>query len=134
MFCAFEGPPKVLRLHGKGHVVQSHDPEFAELVEGFSPTPEFREILRSVIVVDITRIGDSCGFVVPRMDLVEERQQLVHWGRHQDTAQGEGWKDKYLFANNQESIDGLTGLDFPDGDPDMTEEQARKLSSAGKSL
>jgi hypothetical protein len=134
MFCAFDGPPKILRLHGQGRVVQQHDAEFDELVEGFAPTPEILEILRSVIVIEFQRIADSCGFVVPRMELVEERQQLVQWGSHKATEWGDGWKDKYVAANNLQSIDGLTGLDAPEDDSGVTGEQAQKLSSSGKSL
>src|SRR5690349_17540333 len=89
MFCAFDGAPKVLRLHGTGRVVQAHDPAFADLVQAFAPSEELLGILRSVIVVEVTRIADSCGFVVPKMALVEEREQLVRWGEHQEATNGE---------------------------------------------
>src|SRR5881392_818285 len=41
MLCAFQGPPRILRLHGRGEVVQAADPRFAELFEraGFEPYP-----------------------------------------------------------------------------------------------
>ncbi|MGC4108196.1 MAG: hypothetical protein QM753_17870 [Thermomicrobiales bacterium] len=55
-------------------------------------------------------------------------------GEHQEAANGDGWKEKYFFANNQESIDGLAGLDFPDGDPVLTDREQKKLTSAGKAL
>ena len=134
MFCAFTGAPKVLRLHGRGRVVQTHDPEFPHLVAAFAPPDDLLGILRSVIVIELTRIADSCGFVVPRMELVEERQQLVRWSEHQSERSGDGWKDKYLYANNQHSIDGLVGLDFPTGDPELTDAETRRYSSSGKSL
>lgn len=134
MFCAFDGAPKVLRLHGRGRVVQARDPGFAELVAAFAPSEALLGILRSVILVEITRIADSCGFVVPKMALVEEREQLVRWGRHQAAQHGDGWQEKYVFANNRKSIDGLTGLDFPDGDPALDEREQKTLSSAGRSL
>ncbi len=134
MFCAFDGPPKVHRLHGKGRVVQAHDDGFAEIVAGFDPSDDILGILRSVILVDISRIGDSCGFVVPRMELVEERTQLVEYGEHRAKENGAGWKEKYLRANNQQGLDGLVGLDFPDGDNELTDVEARHLSSTGKSL
>ena len=134
MFCAFEGPPKVVRLHGQGRVVQEHDPEFEDLVAGFAPSPEMLEILRSVIVVDIARIGDSCGFVVPRMTFVEERDQLVQWGRQRASREGDGWKQKYLAANNQQSLDGLPGIDIADESMDLTETEKSRFSSTGKAL
>ncbi len=133
MFCAFDGPPKVLRLHGKGRVVQAHDDGFAEIVAGFDPSDAILGILRSVILVDISRIGDSCGFVVPRMELVGERTHFVEYGEHWAKENGADWK-KYLRTNNQQSLDGLVGLDFPDGDNELTDVEARRLSSTGKSL
>jgi len=65
---------------------------------------------------------------------VEEREQLVRWGEHQAAQHGDRWQEKYVFANNRESIDGLTGLDFPDGDPPLDEREQKTLSSAGRSL
>src|SRR4051795_8422288 len=39
MLCAFEGPPRILRLHGTGEVVLAGEPRFAEVMEqwGFAP-------------------------------------------------------------------------------------------------
>ena len=134
MFCAFNGPPKVLRLYGRGRVIQANAPEFERIVALFEPSDEALGILRSVILVDIDRIGDSCGFVVPKMGLVEQRDQLVRWGEHQAEVHGDGWKSKYLQANNLESIDGLDGLNL-DSIPDPVEDaDAAKLSSVGKAL
>src|ERR671939_2128419 len=63
MFCAFEGPPKILRLHGRGEVVTPDDERFGELLarcefEELGP-PEAR---RAVVVVHVNRIADSCGY------------------------------------------------------------------------
>src|SRR3954452_7822029 len=63
MFCAFEGPPKVVRLHGIGRPVQQGDEGFAELLATFEVLHEQRRAVRSVITVDVERVGDSCGFV-----------------------------------------------------------------------
>lgn len=134
MFCAFDGPPKVIRLHGTGRVVQAHEPEFADLVAAFAPNAEILRILRSVIVVEVSRIADSCGFVVPRMALVEERQQLFAWGDTKERTLGDGWKAKYIATNNQASIDGLAALASADGATDITERETRALSSDGKAL
>ncbi len=92
MFCAFNGPPKVLRLHGKGCVMQPGDSEFDDLVAAFTPSDDILALLRAVIVIDITRISDSCGFVVPRMELIEERDQLFRHGEQKALKQGPDWK------------------------------------------
>jgi hypothetical protein len=131
MFCAFEGAPKIIRFHGKGRVVESGMPEFDDLLAGFPLNDDLRLVLRSVIVVDVTRVGDSCGFVVPRMDFVEERQQLFRWAENKEEAEGEDWRLKYRQKNNLRSIDALPGLDLPE--PSEEEDLAR-FSSVGRAL
>ena len=79
MFCAFEGPPKVVRLHGAGEVIERGSDGFDELVELFNPSDAYRPLLRSFVRIEVSRISDSCGFVVPRMDFVAERDQLPKW-------------------------------------------------------
>ena len=79
MFCAFEGAPKIVRLHGVGRPVQQNDEGFDELLATFDVSDEQRRAVRSVITVEVTRVGDSCGFVVPRMDYVGERDQLYRY-------------------------------------------------------
>ena len=73
LFCAFEGRPLILRLHGKGRVVEPGDAEWDELIAEF---PEYPGV-RSVIVVDVERIADSCGFAVPLYEYQGERSQLI---------------------------------------------------------
>ncbi len=131
MFCAFDGPPKVLRLHGQGRVVQPGDAEFPELLNAFDVTPELELTLRSIIVVDVTKISDSCGFVVPKMEFVEERRQLYRWAEHQQRGHGESWKTKFAAYNNLTSLDGLPGLDSV---VQHDAQEAARLSSRGKAL
>jgi hypothetical protein len=131
MFCAFEGPPKILRLHGRGRVVQRTDPGFDELRARFRSSEEIDAVLRSIVVIEVDRIADSCGFVVPRMNLVEERAHLFRWAEHKQQEGGEGWALKYQQANNLTSIDGLAGLELPEPLPD---EDAQRYSSAGRAL
>ena len=119
MFCAFEGPPKIVRLHGRGRVVQRDQPESDTVLTAFEPNTEIMEVLRSIIVVEVTRITDSCGFVVPRMAFIEDRQQLFRWADVQRRKNGAGWKQDYARANNRVSIDGLAGLDVLE---ELTEE------------
>lgn len=102
MFCAFEGAPKVLRLHGQGRVVEPHEEEFAGLQENF---PVY-EGTRAVILVEVTRITDSCGYGVPLLTYQQQRTQLPAWCHKRGS---EGLKI-YRQEKNRRSIDGLPGV------------------------
>jgi Pyridoxamine 5'-phosphate oxidase len=102
MFCAFEGAPKVLRLHGRGRVVEPHEEDFAGLRDSF---PVY-EGTRAVIVVEVTRISDSCGYGVPLLTYQQQRTQLPAWCRKRGS---EGLKI-YRQEKNRRSIDGLPGV------------------------
>jgi hypothetical protein len=127
MFCAFDGPPKIVRLHGVGRPVQQNDEGFAELLASFSLSDEQVRAVRSVITVEVTRVADSCGFVVPRMDYVAERDQLYRYAENRVRKLGDDAVREYVSTNNAESIDGLTGLD-----PLVAASNGR--SSAGRKL
>ena len=131
MFCAFAGPPKIVRLHGQGRVVPNHDPEFVTLLPEFSLDDDTRVLARGIVVVEATRISDSCGFVVPRMDLISQRDQLMRWSEQQHAKNGEIWKERYVAANNAQSIDGLPGYDPTE---ELVEDETRALSSSGRAL
>jgi hypothetical protein len=103
MFCSFDGPPRIIRLYGCGRAVVSGDSEFAALVERFPTTPG----VRAIIVVAIDRIADSCGYGVPRMELVGDRQHLLDSYARKG---GEPDLVNYRRTNNATSIDGLPGL------------------------
>ncbi|MEO1659246.1 MAG: pyridoxamine 5'-phosphate oxidase family protein [Pseudomonadota bacterium] len=102
MFCAFEGPANILRLYGRGQVIQQDEPGFDEAMASF-PTIERA---RNVITVDVTRISDSCGWGVPFYSYEGERDQLARWVV---TKPKEEWWEKRLKSNTH-SIDGLPGL------------------------
>lgn len=103
MFCAFEGKPNICRLYGTGNVVRAGDADFDELLALFGPLRG----VRSIIVADIDRTSNSCGFSVPFMDFVEDRQTLAeHWNERDDAAVEDYWATK-----NTESIDGIPALD-----------------------
>ncbi|MET0864967.1 MAG: pyridoxamine 5'-phosphate oxidase family protein [Nakamurella sp.] len=104
MFCAFDGPPKIVRLHGTGRVVLATDPEFAELRPAFSKGREVGQ--RSIIVADLTRISDSCGYSVPLMDYRDDRDILDKVQVHN----GEDYYPKYGRDHNAASIDGIPGV------------------------
>lgn len=101
MFCAFQGPPKIVRLHGTGRVVEIHGPEFESLRSQFSST----DGVRSIIVVDVSRVSDSCGFGVPTFQYEDDRPQLETWFRKKG-AQG---LTTYRREKNRKSLDGLPG-------------------------
>jgi hypothetical protein len=103
MFCAFQGPPKILRLYGQGRVVEPQHEEFPDLEAHF---PKY-DGTRAIIVVEISRIADSCGYAVPLLKYEGDRDQLSAWARKQ----GPERLEKYRLEKNQESIDGLPGLE-----------------------
>jgi hypothetical protein len=102
MFCAFAGAPKVLRLYGRGEVIEAGEPEFTELAALFPPY----EGTRGVIRVELTRIADSCGYGVPTMSFEADRDVLAKWTRKQG-AEGIA---AYREETNARSLDGLPGL------------------------
>jgi len=102
MFCAFEGPPKIVRLHGLGEVLEPGDDDFDAHRTLFGTFPGVRSIVR----VRVTRVSDSCGYAVPLFQYVEDRDQLTQWADRK----GEAGIEEYRAKNNAHSIDGLPGL------------------------
>lgn len=105
MFCAFDGKPNVVRLHGRGRVVLPGDDEFATWVSRFDLAES--TATRAVIVVDVARVSDSCGFGVPVMEHTGEREILVDYMERK----GADGVLEYQQAKNRTSIDGLAALD-----------------------
>lgn len=112
MLCDFEGPPRILRLHGRGRVVAAGDPEFEDLLEraAFEDPHPVDEARRAVIVVDVERIADSCGYGVPLMDYVGERPHMRAWAEKKMRVSPDAIED-YKAEKNALSIDGLPALD-----------------------
>lgn len=109
MFCAFSGPPNIVRLYGMGRVVTPQDSDFTDLITRFGPHPG----VRSIIVVSCERISDSCGFSVPFMTFDQDRTLLDEWAGRKDVQDRRAFRAKY----NRESIDGLPGLSADETDP-----------------
>jgi hypothetical protein len=105
MWCAFEGPARIVRFHGVGRVVLPSESTWDDLVLRFG---EHRGA-RSIIVVDVERVADSCGYSVPRMDFVAERTRLDDWAS--DRSDDE--LIAYRARKNAVSIDGLPAFDPP---------------------
>lgn len=103
MFCAFEGEPKIVRLHGRGEVITPHHPAFESMQEHF---PDYAA-LRAFIRITCERISDSCGWGVPLYEFQGQRNQYLDFT---NKAGVEGVRE-YQAKNNRESIDGLPGIE-----------------------
>lgn len=104
MFCAFDGKPDIIRLYGSAAVHRPGDAVFEELAPLFGE----RAGVRSIITSDIDRTSSSCGFAVPKMAFVEQRDTLTKWSRNKtDDDLAAYWAQK-----NASSIDGLPALDL----------------------
>ncbi|HEV2147442.1 MAG TPA: pyridoxamine 5'-phosphate oxidase family protein [Longimicrobiaceae bacterium] len=98
LFCAFSGAPKILRLYGRGRVVLPDAPGWEALRGHFPDYPGARQ----VVLAEITRVQTSCGYAVPRMEMVEQRDTLLRWAEaKEDTLPA------YRREKNAASIDGL---------------------------
>jgi len=102
MFCAFQEPPKIVRLHGRGRVVEPHEPEFSTLAADF---PVY-DSARAIVVVELTRVSQSCGYGVPILTYERDRSQHFGWARKKGA---DGLK-AYREEKNRRSIDGLPGV------------------------
>ena len=102
MFASFDRRPRIVRLHGRGAVSLPGDPEFEEVAGRHPAHPG----TRAVVVVEVERVSDACGYGVPVMDLVGERDLL----RLDAEKRGPEGLDAYRAQKNARSIDGLPGL------------------------
>jgi hypothetical protein len=102
MFCAFQGPPKVVRIHGHATLIAAGDPRYAEFVDLFPANPG----TRAFVHIRVDRVSDSCGYSVPLYQFQSQRDTLDRWALKKTP---EGLK-AYRAEKNRESIDGLPGL------------------------
>jgi hypothetical protein len=102
MFCAFEGPPKIVRFHGTSEVHVPGSPLYDSLGGLFTDHAGSRSIVRA----DLHRISDSCGFGVPRYSYAGDRDTLTRWAE----SKGRDRLAKYREAKNARSVEGLPGL------------------------
>jgi pyridoxamine 5'-phosphate oxidase-like protein len=132
MLCAFEGPPKIVRLHGHGEVVEQADTRWGALFARFTLADEVLPTVRSIVRVQVSRISDSCGFVVPEMAYVRDRQQLFNGAASSIRRHGPDAIRDYCDVNNAQSIDGLPALS-PHGGR-VSDEQRRTFAHEGRKL
>ncbi|MGW7080867.1 pyridoxamine 5'-phosphate oxidase family protein [Streptomyces sp. NPDC054866] len=111
MWTAFQGPPNIVRVHGRGEPVFRDDPRWAELLGHFpdvDPTPHG---LRAIIVVTAELVRDTCGYAVPFMSYDEDRDlHAKRFAREDDASLSAYFTKKEHIA---QSIDGLPGLPLP---------------------
>ena len=100
MFCAFTGKPKILRLYGSAEAILPGHQDWATLRAEF---PESIAAVRQLFRLDINRIQTSCGFGVPLMDFVAQREILTEWSEKRDEQE----LIEYRQNKNAKSIDGL---------------------------
>jgi hypothetical protein len=112
MLCAFAGPPRIVRLHGRGRVATPDEPRYQELLELGFEDPAGPQARRAIIVVQLSRIADSCGYGVPLMSHEGQRRHLPAWAASKLRAGGEEALTEYKRQNNLRSIDGLPALDL----------------------
>jgi hypothetical protein len=99
MFCAFDGPPNILRLYGHGYTVVPGDQEWPELSRHFNMVLSTRQI----IVADVYTVQTSCGFSVPYYTYDGERDQAEKWALNK----GAAGLEVYKAEKNMVSLDGL---------------------------
>ncbi|MDQ0603211.1 hypothetical protein QF037_007556 [Streptomyces canus] len=110
MWCAFEGPPNIVRVHGRGEAVLRDDPRFKELLGHFPDIDPGLHGLRAIIVVTAETIRDSCGYAVPFMTYDEDRDLHARRFAREDDASLSAYFAKRQIAT---SLDGLPGLPLP---------------------
>lgn len=105
MFCAFEGAPKIVRLHGMGTLATPDHPDFKRFEALFPPHLG----TRAFVHLAVRRVSSSCGFAVPLYDHRGPRDLLDKWSE----AQGPEKIAAYRAAKNQKSLDGLPAFNSP---------------------
>src|SRR5437588_1800192 len=112
MLCAFEGAPRIVRLHGTGSIVGRGDDAYEDLFDraGFPDLDRSEEAARAIVLVDVERIADSCGFGVPLLRYEGERPQHTAWVASKLRTRGPDAMLEYVAERNTQSIDGLPGL------------------------
>lgn len=111
MWCAFQGPPNIVRVHGEGEAVLRDDLRFKELLTHFPDIDPSLHGLRAIIVVTARQIRDSCGYAVPFMTYDEDRDlHARRFAREDDESLSAYFAKKEHIAT---SLDGLPGLPLP---------------------
>lgn len=114
MLCAFQGPPRIVRLHGRAEIVLAADPRFAELLRRCRfDEPQVAQSRRAVVLVHVTRVADSCGYGVPLMSFQGLRPHLDASAAKKVRVSGPHALLDYQREKNAHSIDGLPAVELP---------------------
>ncbi len=106
MFCAFDGPPMILRLHGKGRVLPRGSADYERLLADAFANEEPAGA-RQIVVLETDLVVTSCGYGVPMFDYKRERPSLDNWAKTKSEAE----LIAYRHQKNRVSLDGQpTGL------------------------
>jgi Pyridoxamine 5'-phosphate oxidase len=99
MFCAFSGRPQIVRIYCRARVVVRGSKEWPSLIEQFPNHPGRRQ----VIVGDVEFVQTSCGYAVPEMKFVSQRETLTRWAE----VKGDEGLVEYRRMHNRVSLDAL---------------------------
>ncbi len=77
MVCSFEATTGVVRLYGRGRVVPLDDPALLSHRDAFAA--DFHPYVRQAFLVEVDRVQRSCGYAVPRMEFISDRDTLDRW-------------------------------------------------------
>lgn len=111
MWCAFTGPPNILRVHGRGEPVFRDDPRFTTLLGHFPDIDTAQHGLRAIIVVTAEHVRDTCGFAVPYLSYDGDRPLHASRFAREDDASLDAYFHKKDYVAS--SLDGLPGLPLP---------------------
>ena len=113
MLCAFDGPPRIVRLHGTGEVLTPDDARFNAVfaTAGFEQ-PAAADARRAIVLVELNRIADSCGYGVPLLSFEGTRPHMEAWAAKKLRSGGADALVEYQRQNNSDSIDGLPALEL----------------------
>jgi hypothetical protein len=113
MLCAFEGPPRIVRLHGRAELIQAADERFGPMLERarFSE-PALASSRRAIMLVDVQRVADSCGYGVPLMSYEGQRPHMDAWAAKKVRSGGAEALAEYQREKNARSIDGLPAIEL----------------------
>ncbi|KAG7440355.1 uncharacterized protein BT62DRAFT_957155 [Guyanagaster necrorhizus] len=145
LFNAFEGPPSIVRLFGKGKFYEFGTPEYNAFIR-----PETRHPgSRAVIVIDVHKVGTSCGYAVPFYEFKSHRTRLLEYAAKRELADIEAEETespicepprpdnglkRYWIKNNLTSIDGLPGMTTGQDSTDKFQTRGRVYKKDNESV
>ena len=113
MLCAFSGPPRIVRLHGRGEAIMAADERFEPLAARCAfEEPSVAAARRAIVRLDVTRVADSCGYGVPLMSFEGLRPHADAWAEKKVRTGGTQALLDYQREKNSASLDGLPAVEL----------------------